>query len=544
MNEQNRVGLAHLPAAVDHLLRAPLDLGVAALHRVEVEVGGVGAGGQGRCRTAAQADAQRWPAELDQQRARREAMLQHVRFGHVADAAGDHDRLVVTPHTAIHGLFKRAEIARQIRPAEFVVERRRADWPVEHDLQRRDDAVRLADRVGLPRQIHARHPQVRGAEAAQPGLGLGAESGRALVADLAASASRRAGKRRDGGRVVVRLHLHQGVHRLIRVAVFAAADAVARVPARHSGAGHHRRVVGVRAQGVLRIGAVRLADHREQALRLRLPVHHKLGVKDFVPAVLGVGLREHHQLGVGGVAAEGGVGVGQVVDLVVGQCQAKLDIGARQRGAGVSAQRHGHQRCRCVVAKHPLEFGFERHRFGHAVVQGSGNGVALDQHQRPVQLDGVDHAALDPPHRVQSAVVGDVGGLRRPRADGADARRHQKRRSARQVSCRHRRVIEQAVQAGEFVVAQRSRGVDEVAMLGVQPADVGQQAAQGVKQLGQTEIGEGAAAAQGEDGHGGRERGGRGVGAAGRQTVMIRPRALPAAALTLRRSRRSAGSRC
>ncbi len=37
VDRQDRVALAQLPAAVDHLLRAALDLGVAALHRVEVE---------------------------------------------------------------------------------------------------------------------------------------------------------------------------------------------------------------------------------------------------------------------------------------------------------------------------------------------------------------------------------------------------------------------------------------------------------------------------------------------------------------------------
>ena len=54
----DRIGLrrAELPAAVDHFLRAALHLGVAALHRVEVEVGGVGAGRHRRRRAAAHAD--------------------------------------------------------------------------------------------------------------------------------------------------------------------------------------------------------------------------------------------------------------------------------------------------------------------------------------------------------------------------------------------------------------------------------------------------------------------------------------------------------
>jgi hypothetical protein len=66
------LSFAELPAAVDDLLRAALDLRVAALHRGEIEVGGVGAGGHRRGRAAAQADQHARAAELDQQRRRRE----------------------------------------------------------------------------------------------------------------------------------------------------------------------------------------------------------------------------------------------------------------------------------------------------------------------------------------------------------------------------------------------------------------------------------------------------------------------------------------
>jgi hypothetical protein len=53
----DRIGLRRpAPAAVDDLLRAALHLRVAALHRSEVEVGGVGAGRHARGRAAAQPD--------------------------------------------------------------------------------------------------------------------------------------------------------------------------------------------------------------------------------------------------------------------------------------------------------------------------------------------------------------------------------------------------------------------------------------------------------------------------------------------------------
>ena len=54
------------------------------------------------------------------------------------------------------------------------------------------------------------------------------------------------------------------------------------------------------------------------------------GVEDLVPAVLGVGLREHHQFDVGRVAAEFAVALAQVVDLVLGQRQAEARVGRFQ----------------------------------------------------------------------------------------------------------------------------------------------------------------------------------------------------------------------
>jgi hypothetical protein len=76
---QDGVGRAQRPAMVDDLLRTAFDLGVAALHRIEVELGRVGAGGHRAGGAAAHADAHAGPAELDQQRAGRELDLAGLR---------------------------------------------------------------------------------------------------------------------------------------------------------------------------------------------------------------------------------------------------------------------------------------------------------------------------------------------------------------------------------------------------------------------------------------------------------------------------------
>ena len=156
VNAQDRVLVAELPARVDHFLRATLDFRIAALHRVEVEFGGVGAGRHRAGRAAAHADAHARAADLDQQRAFRQIVLVRVLIRDVADAAGDHDRLVIAAHETRDVLLVGAEIAAQVRPAEFVVERGAAERAVDHDLQRRRDAVRTAIRFVLVGRIAVR----------------------------------------------------------------------------------------------------------------------------------------------------------------------------------------------------------------------------------------------------------------------------------------------------------------------------------------------------------------------------------------------------
>ena len=179
------VGLAQLPAAIDDFLRAPLNLRVAALHRSEIEIGGIAARRHRRRRTTAQSDQHAGSAKLDQQGAGRKFDLERVACGNVANAAGNHDRLVIAAHFSANLLLERAEITREVGPAEFVVESRRPDRPFDHDVKRRRDAVRLA--IGrLPRLPVVGNAQVGNRKAAQPSLGLGTAPGRALVANLAA----------------------------------------------------------------------------------------------------------------------------------------------------------------------------------------------------------------------------------------------------------------------------------------------------------------------------------------------------------------------
>jgi len=69
VQRKDRIRVAQLPAAVDHLLRAALHFGVAALYGIKIEIGGVGAGGHRRGGAAAHADEHAGAAQLNHQRA-------------------------------------------------------------------------------------------------------------------------------------------------------------------------------------------------------------------------------------------------------------------------------------------------------------------------------------------------------------------------------------------------------------------------------------------------------------------------------------------
>ena len=123
---------------------------------------------------------------MNQQRAGREQNFLGQAGVYRAQAAGDHDGLVVTPTLAVHGLLVLAKVTRQIGPAEFVVEGSAAQRAFGHDLQRAGHVAGLTE--GFVKQPRDR-------ETGQAGLGLGAAACGAFVANLAAGTRRGPWKR-------------------------------------------------------------------------------------------------------------------------------------------------------------------------------------------------------------------------------------------------------------------------------------------------------------------------------------------------------------
>ena len=110
-----------------------------------------------------------------------------------------------------NALSESTEVASKCRAAELVVERAGTKRALDHDVERGCD-VRRATEVSLPGLLVARDKEVGDSEACQTGFGLGAAPNGAFITNLAAGASRSTGIRRDSGRMVVSLNLHENGH--------------------------------------------------------------------------------------------------------------------------------------------------------------------------------------------------------------------------------------------------------------------------------------------------------------------------------------------
>ena len=439
VNGDDRIFVAHGPAAVDDFLGTAFHFGVAALHGVEVEGFGVGACRHGRGGAAAEADAHAGAAEDDQEAAGGRHVLLRLVVADVADAAGEHDRLVVAVARAADVGFERAEVAEDVRTAELVVEGGAAERAFRHDRERRGDAGRGAvlgirlftrHRVGVVFKTlrKFRQVEVRGREAAQAGLRTSTAARRTFVADFAAGARGGAGERRNGSRVVVGLDLEDRVGHFVLALEDAAefiAGARTRIEARDFGAFEDGGVVGVGRDRTLRGHLVRAADHAEERFLALFTVDRPAGVEDLVAAVLGVGLREHHQLDVGRVAADLREGVGEVVDLVGRERKAHLDVGALK--GGTTFLDEGDGRHRTAFELDEEVFGREvagDDGFGHAVMKHAGGLSGLLFREGSLEGKAVDRAALDAQDAFDAAVLHDVRGLRGPGRDRAKTRHH------------------------------------------------------------------------------------------------------------------------
>ncbi len=412
VDHQHRVVVAERPAGIDDLLRAPLHLRVAALDGREIELFAACAAALRRSRSAPKADQHRGPAQKHERRSGRHGVLFNVHPAHVAEAARDHDRLVISAHTARgiarHALLERPEVAEDPGAPELVVECGSADRAFQHDVERRGDASR-APVIRFPGLQEIRNAEIRDGESHQAGLWLCAAPGRPFIANLAAGTGGGSRKRRDRGRVIVGLDLDEDVDRLL-------VPAIGPVPgcgkiARAARPLDHGRIVAVGRKHAARVAVPRMADHREWRLLHRDAVDAPVRIEDLVPAMLAVGLGEHHHFDVGRVASETRKHVRQVGDLAVREREPERGVYTLERERRLLPEDDAPERPPFMCRKEAhglLRAGHQR--FSHRVEE---QGLGL-RGQWPVRRDAPGLAALDAAYGVEPADARDVGRLRRP----------------------------------------------------------------------------------------------------------------------------------
>ena len=459
VDRQNRVVRAELPAAVDDLLRTALDFRVAALHRIKIELRAVRTRVHRRGRATAETDFHARAAELNQQCTFGQIALANVLRINIAHTACDHDGLVIAVDLIADLLLKCAEIAGQIRAAEFIVKRRAANRPSQHDLQRTGGVLRLAIFL-LPRTRCVGQMQMGHGKAGQAGFWLTALSGRALVANFPARTRRRSGERFNRGRVIVCFHLHQGMGQRGIAAVHTVRVGVKTF---HHRALHHRRIVVIRHHVALRVQLVRVANHFEQAHRLLLAINDEVRVKNFVAAMLRVRLREHHQFHIGRVALNFLVRIDQIIHFILGQRQAQFNIGLSQRRFTIFQQRNRLQRLIRQFEEQLMPVILAREpRLRHAIVHALRHRRQLicaqgffAAEQTLAQYQAILNPTLDATNVRQTRVVRNVRGFTRPRRNRADARHHGQAHLVKCVALVRFTIRQQTVQNGQIRLGQR-----------------------------------------------------------------------------------------
>jgi hypothetical protein len=225
--------------------------------------------------------------------------------------------------------------------------------------------------------------------------------------------------------------------------------------------------------------------------------------------VLAVGLREHHQLHIGGVAIQSCEGFDQVVDFVIGQGQAPGLVGLFQRSATATQDIHMVHGRRVQRREQSGSITSAGHgRLGHAVVQHSGHLAQLlcsqfgCAEQARFQGQAVFGQALHAAH-IKTAVVGDVGRLGRPGRDGADAGADHDD-GAIAGACVRLTIGQQRRQGVFLGVLQRCCGGHQMHETGVDALNVWRNFCQTWQKLGNAKVAEGAGAFESRDvqGHG------------------------------------------
>ena len=173
-------------------------------------------------------------------------------------------------------------------------------------------------------------------------------------------------------------------------------------------------------------------------MRLRLAIDREFGVEHLVPAMLGVGLGEHHQFGIGRIATERRVAFGQIVDLVAGQGQAEPPVGCFSAATRIAHRVDSVERQRCADIEQLRRVRHSWVRTDSVIGSCRMPVTACHAPNRVAGRDRVQRQCTLDPANGQSAVV---AGCRSPCSTTAKSCRHAARprappAAARPTACR------------------------------------------------------------------------------------------------------------
>ena len=129
--------------------------------------------------------------------------------------------------------------------------------------------------------------------------------------------------------MVVGFHFHQNVRRFLVEVITTILVVSEETPNLRTF--HHRGVVFIGRQHIVRGFLEGVFDHFEQRFWLLFAVNHPVGVENFMTAVFRVRLREHVEFNIIRVAAKAAKRILQIINFVFRQCQAETHVSVNQR---------------------------------------------------------------------------------------------------------------------------------------------------------------------------------------------------------------------
>ena len=272
--------------------------------------------------------------------------------------------------------------------------------------------------------------------------------------------------------------------------------------ARAAIAPHHCGVVMVSGQHMARMGRVGLPDQLKRRMRLCFAVNMPGSVEDLMAAMFRVGLGEHHQFHIGGIAPEFAEYGKQIIQLRRRERQPECIVGRVQRPNAARCQINIAQWGRFIVLEQGAGgLGIEDGGLGHAVMQQGSEPLAFGgvKARAVGQVKVINPAPFDPPELAEAAVAEDVGGLAGPGRDRARPR-HDDNVSGQVVRPAAALRVQQRRQPRVFGLGQLALGLGEIDIMRARGLDFRHGGAQGGEQIFEPKIRQGRAA--GQDQHG------------------------------------------